>query len=484
MKGVLLICAFILAFIVSVQAQEPQINKFLATQRGEIPTLLLNHDYIERTNFINYFQSSEFVDKLKSYSGDQKLDSIVTKEWSNDSYLFENSFKYEYEFKNDGKNVIMKILSWDSELDIWRKTFDMYYLFNSEDKLILTEFEMYFTATYKTYTKIEYSYSNNRLTKEAQYSKFEEDDLWLKDGQIDYYYDSNNWLIRVITDVWDEYFLTWVVGDKVDYVYDTKGNIIIEYGFNCEEYDGVWTARFRTENKFDGNNNLIESTEYVPSRVVGILELDTKLELAYNSNAAVISEILYEWDYDLLIWLEQEKDEYSQNETDKLLLITSYNWIENSNSWERKNKSEFFSTNMITDQDIMYRQNIDVYLPLFVFDSDVCDLIESYNWIGNEWVKSDITTYYFSPPTIVGINQLAETKVFIYPNPTTDYINIEVDNTLQALCLIRDITGRIISQCIIWQKESLNLLNYQSGIYFVELQQMGQRVFTGKIIKK
>ena len=123
MKGVLLLSVFILAFIVSVQAQEPEINKFLATQRGEIPTLLLGHDYIERANFINHLQSSEFVDKLKSYSGDQKLDSIVTKEWSNDSYLFENSFKYEYEFKNDGKNVIMKIFSWDSELNNWKKNF-------------------------------------------------------------------------------------------------------------------------------------------------------------------------------------------------------------------------------------------------------------------------------------------------------------------------------------------------------------------------
>lgn len=483
MKRIILFSTFILFIFLWGQAQESLINNFISVQKGEIPAMLLSSDYLEKAEYINHIQASEFINELKSYSGKHGLDSIVTKEWSEELSSLINAFKYEYKFENDGRDVTMKIFTWNYELEKWKTTFDMYYFFNNDDKLIQSEFEMYVTPIYKTFTKIEYLYANNLLIGESLFTKWTEEELWVEDEQIEYKYNTNNWLTTVITSFWNTSFYTWIVNDKVEYKYDSLGNLTNESRYNWEEYDWEWTEKYRKENSFNVNNNLVQSIDYVPGQVSGTFELDTKVEYAYDTDNNAIREIFYEWEYDLELWLAIEKYEYSKTETDKLFLIKEFAWIENSHSWKNRNKSEFFSTKMLNDQDILYREYMDVYLPVYIFDTQVCELIESYMWIEEGWRKNKITTYHFSPKIDVGFNEIVEAKVSIYPNPVVDFINIEINNSIETDCILRDINGRTISQFTLYQTDKLNISNYQSGIYFVELQQKGQRIFSEKIIK-
>ncbi len=485
MKKVLLLSLFILVFIFVGRAQETNTNNFCAAQKGETPALvLLSRDYIEKANFINHLNLGKITSNLKSYNNDNKLDSIITKKWSEELFAFENSYKYNYNFSEDGRIVNLSIYLWNNETKQWIIADDITYNFNSSGKLVEAEFIMFFSSIYKKYTKVLYSYSDSLLSEETIYTKYEEEDRWDETEQTVYVYNSEKRLVSIYINDWENYDQIWTDDKKIIYTYDSKENIVAESGYTWGGYSLIWILKELVEHNYDGNNNLISTIEFVPGWESETFVEDTKVVLVYDESGVLTCEMFYNWDYDLDDWLAEEKYEYSQDENDKLYLITGFLWDKNSHSWQNNNKVEFISTNLLTEHDILFWDYIDVYLPVYLFDSKVCDLIEYYNWLDNDWIKTDISTYYFSPEIVVGIDQQVETKISMFPNPVTNYLNVGINNSLRTECLIRDITGRTILQSTIYQNERFNLSTYKSGLYFVELQQNGQRIFTAKILKE
>jgi hypothetical protein len=485
MKGRFLLLAIILIFSLSGKAQENRINKLDSLIIEESPAfVLLSRDYSKRIDFIKNLKPAEIGLILKSDGSLNKLDSIVTTKWSEESFSFEKEFKYEYRFENEGREVHVKIFEWEFELVKWKKTYELVFMFNNQDNLIQSVFEMFLTSIYKTFTKIDYTYSDNLLTGETRYTKYEEEEAWIKDGQIEYQYNSNDWLETVFTDVWDDYFKIWITGDKVEYIYDESGNLTKESGSNWDEYSFEWTEKYRIENSFDEYNNRIESIEYVQGFTSEALELDTKFEFRYDSNGEKISEILYEWEYDQLIWLEKVKHEYFHPELEIIFRVESFDWIENNHSWQSSLKTEFSSANKLREEDILYWDYVNAYLPVYSFEGEVYDLVENFEWKNNAWRKTSTTNYYFSPEITVGIDPVVDLLVRIYPNPVVDFLKLEIGNFDEVTFILRDILGRTLLQRSVWQNENVNLASYKSGVYFVELRQNGDRIFSGKVLKR
>lgn len=70
----------------------------------------------------------------------------------------------------------------------------------------------------------------------------------------------------------------------------------------------------------------------------------------------------------------------------------------------------------------------------------------------------------------------------IYPNPTTDYLNIKSDLKIKEI-QISDINGRIINN-LDFQDHKINLTSLQIGIYFAKITDENGKITTKKIIKK
>jgi Secretion system C-terminal sorting domain len=88
--------------------------------------------------------------------------------------------------------------------------------------------------------------------------------------------------------------------------------------------------------------------------------------------------------------------------------------------------------------------------------------------IGTNTVKIELIT---------ANEELADLEVKLFPNPTSDRITIQSDNFKNTTLQITDIAGRQLLQQSINKSETiLDLSNYSSGQYFLQLERDNKRV--------
>jgi hypothetical protein len=68
----------------------------------------------------------------------------------------------------------------------------------------------------------------------------------------------------------------------------------------------------------------------------------------------------------------------------------------------------------------------------------------------------------------IGMDELVDEKVFIFPNPTHDYVTVQFESTF-AKIVIRDAQGKEVYNSYVESNESIQLSHYESGVYTMEL---------------
>jgi len=76
-------------------------------------------------------------------------------------------------------------------------------------------------------------------------------------------------------------------------------------------------------------------------------------------------------------------------------------------------------------------------------------------------------------------------RVNTFPNPTTDVINVEgLENISDGAMNIYSITGQLIfSKNITAATETINVADFVNGVYFMEIQEDGNTVYSTRFIK-
>lgn len=83
--------------------------------------------------------------------------------------------------------------------------------------------------------------------------------------------------------------------------------------------------------------------------------------------------------------------------------------------------------------------------------------------------------------TALSINDFEKNKIAFYPNPTSSAFSIQTDDEVKQVS-IYDATGK---QIVVFknQKESLDISNLPSGIYFAEIENSNNEIFIKKLVK-
>ena len=72
--------------------------------------------------------------------------------------------------------------------------------------------------------------------------------------------------------------------------------------------------------------------------------------------------------------------------------------------------------------------------------------------------------------TNVGINENIANEVSIYPNPTSDVLNITTSSNDLSELTVKDITGKIVLKQNFNNKITINTENYSKGIYLIDVK--------------
>lgn len=85
----------------------------------------------------------------------------------------------------------------------------------------------------------------------------------------------------------------------------------------------------------------------------------------------------------------------------------------------------------------------------------------------------------------VSVNELVQEEAFrIYPNPASDYVNIENKHHQAMQIVVWDVNGReILSKTIQPGKTELNLSAIQAGVYFISMDVEGQKTVQKLVVK-
>lgn len=74
-------------------------------------------------------------------------------------------------------------------------------------------------------------------------------------------------------------------------------------------------------------------------------------------------------------------------------------------------------------------------------------------------------------------------EIIVFPNPATDYVRFESEQTLLDNIEVYNISGELVAKEIINSAEfSLNVSNFAKGLYMIKIQAQDNKVFTRKIL--
>jgi hypothetical protein len=120
----------------------------------------------------------------------------------------------------------------------------------------------------------------------------------------------------------------------------------------------------------------------------------------------------------------------------------------------------------------------------------------SLNWTVGEAVIETITNgtntltqgFQQSKLTVTAITDLKDSRIelSVYPNPTSDFLSIEVKTDKQRDLLLRlfDLNGRLILlKKMAGNKQTINMQNYSPATYILKVTEANKEIRTYQIVK-
>ena len=104
--------------------------------------------------------------------------------------------------------------------------------------------------------------------------------------------------------------------------------------------------------------------------------------------------------------------------------------------------------------------------------------------INGQLETSQKFTFYYSLKTTTAHTEKADKKIIVFPNPSTDFVEFEIDNISRSTMVeLYDMQGLKVISKLLPPNNQISLSHLKTGIYVCKLIQ-GNEVTQGKIIKK
>lgn len=347
---------------------------------------------------------------------------------------------------------------------------------------------------------------------------------WELGLSTDYEYDNQNRIVA-ITSTMEDY------SSRETLEYDSDGRISVQYMWT--NMDGEWFAFHKMVYDYDGQGNIIATHLYgIEDDMVTWYEMQREV-LTYNANGQPTESMFYTWDYTLSDLALDSKTEWTYNDQQQCIktegsYLDSGSWILNDRteyaydsngnliseidsrstsdseglvySW--KTEYQYDNHNNVIqsvdysyeDQDWVFSERMEIEYDQTVLASNVAGyyaVFESGNY--SEMLKdkilkitsiddddnANVMTFHYSAAN--DVNEIVQSPCVVWPNPTTEMLNINGNNLLSVE--IYSIDGRLV-MTLGEGTESINVKGLERGHYLLKATLKDGSVSTQKFVKK
>jgi hypothetical protein len=298
--------------------------------------------------------------------------------------------------------------------------------------------------------------------------------------QTNYTNNSNGTVQFYIIQNWDNPTNAWINSERSTYTYnDSKKpwTIIVEIWASAN-----WQNSMKWLYTYDGNgyltNNLSQSWDIPTSSYKN----NSQTNYSNNSNGTVQHYIFQYWDNPTNAWINSRRITYTYNASNKPLTNIADTWT--SGIWQNHvqqsytyDVNEYLTTNLAQLWDIPTSSYLNYYQINYTNNSDGTiqhNILQTWDSQTNTWVNSQRLTYTYTSST--GIFKPGEFAFSIFPNPTTDKINISLIGIEQTKISIIDLQGiTLFSNTFVDSKTILDVSRLISDIYLIVLERNNKR---------
>jgi hypothetical protein len=328
------------------------------------------------------------------------------------------------------------------------QTLRFYYDINGNNTLSINSIN--FDQQISDYVKTDNTFnSSNQPTLELSSMK-DSSGNWVENYKNISEYDLNGNRSSYKHIVWNTIDKTWDFQNLNHSTYDSSNKITSQIDTN---YIGIDYKVYKTDYSYDDKGILSNYNMYVLQN--SIWTNNSKYVCINDSTNNINTVILSIWDGAINDYVNSGKYVYSIDSNGKKRAITNYSW--NNFTWVVVTRDVFTFNDQEINEEVAYPANFSFKQPMATY---LIQYRSDSNWINN----SLQTCYYSSFKAGTGINELTETSINIYPNPTTGFVNINTKETIENI-YITDINGKLVHHQT--NNSPIDLSQQAKGIYFV-----------------
>ncbi len=308
--------------------------------------------------------------------------------------------------------------------------------------------------------RFEYTYDLSlRLIETESWYSTPGTSIWENSTREYFDYGSNGLIDNVMTEYWNTNVNAWWYYLRYRFVYDQNGNVLTKYFDYSNNASGTWSNSSRLVYGYAKNQKVEIQQVFTDPDWRNIYRKTFSL----NSIGHTEDVLKEAWNINYVNWdtLFAERDLYYYNKSGQLeehIYMSSYiQWFNNSR---------------------------ETYI--YDFNGKLTEKNEfTWNHSEDTW-DHKIRCTYISTPIVLSFNSNEAVEFNIYPNPTSDYLNIvpgdEIKGDLTVYLLSS--SGQVMKEIRQTNNNLLlfDLMEYPAGVYFIQLEVSGQASIVRKIL--
>lgn len=333
------------------------------------------------------------------------------------------------------------------------------------------------TYVIKSYNK------NNNITDDLVQLWDLNSSKWNDFNLTNYEYNANSTLGKMISKTWNNASNSLVPFQRSSFNYNNEKRI--DLAIHERWTNNVWENSVKVSSTYDANGHLtVNDIKMWEQNNWKNNQIDDYL---YNSDGLTTQITRQKWNDSTKKWENFSQSTYTYTNAQKILVETMSIW--ENNKWIKRgvytssyDKNNFLTYHLHQDWDdalsIWVNQQQSTYTnnPNGTINQELVEL-----WRNKLWENFYRLTYTYD--NNLGIDDLSKSEFKIFPNPTSDFINVHLEESGDTKVSIIDGIGNIIrKQNFVENEFSVNVMNLNKNVYFIKLEREG-KVLTRKFIK-